>query len=466
MKFKRLTAVFIAVLMCMLALTAGAGAAEVKKSISLNKTKATMYVGSSYTLKPTVTGYSKYSLQWSTSDKSVISVKAGGKVTAKKAGTATVTVKVKGTKLKASCKFTVKKKTAASQTTNTSTNKSSSAYDPEKIVSGMTIGWNLGNTLDSTGSWLSNKMDCETAWGNPKTTKAMIDAVKKAGFNTIRIPVSWGDHIDANANIDKQWLDRVQEVVDYAYKNDMYVILNSHHDLSWIKLDAANEKNVTKKLKNLWKQIAARFKDYDEKLLFEGLNEPRTIGSSKEWTGGTAAERKVLNSLYQTFVETVRSTGGNNKTRVLILTPYGANSSTETLKDLWLPEDDDRIAVSVHGYWPYMSAFDGNLSEKKLTDSGKKEIDNNFSNINKVLLSKGVPVIMDEFGSINKSNTEDRIEIAKYYLSVAEKYGVPCVWWDNGVAEANKSETFGLLNRKTLKWYFPELVEALVDSVK
>lgn len=463
---KKIAAVFFAALICISAVTANVSAAE-KKSVKLNKSKITLEVGDTYTLKRTVTGFSKYTLQWSTSDKSVATIKKGGIVTAKKVGTATITLKVKGTKYKATCKVTVKKASSSSKNKQNKNTASSGYKSAQELVDKMTIGWNLGNTLDCYGcSWLSNKLDCETAWKNPKTTKSMIDTVKKAGFNTIRIPVSWVDHIDSNGNIDKKWLDRVQEVVDYAYDNNMFIILNSHHDNDWIKLDSSSQKAVTKKYKNLWKQIATRFKDYDEKLLFEGLNEPRTIGSSKEWTGGTAAERKVLNSLYKTFVETVRSTGGNNKTRVLILTPYGANSSTETLKDLWLPEDDDRIAVSVHGYWPYMSAFDGNLSEKQLTNGGKKEIDDNFSNINKALLSKGIPVIMDEFGSINKENTEDRIEIAEYYLSVAEKYGIPCVWWDNGVAEANKSETFGILNRNTLKWHFPELVEALVDSVK
>lgn len=465
MKFKRLTAAFIAVLMCMLVLTTGAGAAEVKKSIALNKTKATMYVGSSYTLKPTVTGYSKYSLQWSTSDKSVISVKAGGTVTANKAGTATVTVKVKGTKLKASCKFTVKKKTASSSK-NTATSQSSSAYDPEKIVSSMTIGWNLGNTLDSTGSWLSNKMDCETAWGNPKTTKAMIDAVKKAGFNTIRIPVSWGDHIDADANIDKQWLDRVQEVVDYAYDNGMYVILNSHHDLSWIKLDAANEKNVTKKLKNLWKQIAARFKDYDEKLIFECLNEPRTEGSSKEWSGGTPAERKILNGYYDAIVKTIRATGGNNKLRCIMINPYAASNSYEAMNDLVLP-DDEHLIVSVHSYSPYNMALNRYSDQKDFTDSGKKEIDGVLSNINKVFLSKGIPVIIGEFGTINKSNEAERAKAAEYFVTAAKKYGIPCVWWDNGSdAAPSDGEGFLLLNRKTLKWTYTQIVEALIKAAK
>ncbi len=471
MKIRKILAVLLAALICISAMAVNVSAAT-KKSVKLSKSKITLEVGNSYTLKKTVTGFSKYTVQWSSSDKKVATVKSGGVVTAKKAGTATITMKIKGTKYKVTCKVTVKKASSSSKKTNTtttSTQKTSNSSDSaQKIIDKMTIGWNLGNTLDCYGcTWLSNKLDCETAWENPKTTKAMIDTVKKAGFNTVRIPVSWNDHINSSGNIDTKWLDRVQEVVDYAYDNDMYVILNTHHENDWVKLDASKEKEVKKKLNYVWNQIAARFKNYDEKLLFEGLNEPRTIGSSKEWNGGTAAEHKVLNSLYQGFVDTVRDTGGNNKTRILILTPYGANSSKAALNDLWLPENDDRIAVSVHAYSPYNVALDRNSSEKKLTDSGKREIDNNFSNINSVLLSKGVPVIMDEFGTINKSNTADRIEVAKYYLSVAEKYGVPCVWWDNGTnCGPKEGEGFGLLNRDTLKWNYPELVEALVNAVK
>ena len=472
MKLKKLFAVLMVALICISAMTVNVSAAT-KKNVKLNKSKITLEVGDSYTLKKTVTGFSKYTVQWSSSDKTVATVKSGGKVTAKKAGTATITMKLKGTKYKATCKVTVKKtdsssKKATTTTTTTSKKATSSSGSAQAVIDKMTIGWNLGNTLDCYNcSWLSNKLDCETAWGNPKTTKSMIDAVKKAGFNTVRIPVSWNDHIDSSGKIDSEWLDRVQEVVDYAYDNDMYIILNTHHENGWVKLDASKEKETKKKLNYVWKQIAARFKNYDEKLLFEALNEPRTEGSAQEWNGGTAAERKVLNSLYQGVVETIRATGGNNKTRVIILTPYGANNSKSALNDLWLPEDDNRIAVSVHAYSPYNVALNRNSSETALTSNGKREIDNIFSNISSAMLSKDVPVIMDEFGTINKNNVEERIKIAEYYLSVAEKYGVPCVWWDNGTkCPPSDGEGFGLLDRKTLKWNYPDIVKALTNAVK
>lgn len=454
MKLKKITAVLLAVLLCVCTLSVSASAAT-KKSIKLDQTKVTLAVGETCTLKPSVTGYKKATVQWSSSDKSVATAKKGV-VTAVKEGTAKITVKIKDTKYKAVCTVTVTKQS--------SKKNSGGSKSAKQIVDNMKIGWNLGNTLDCTGSWISGDLAHETAWGNVKTTKAMIDAVKKAGFNTIRIPVSWGEHMDSQGNVSKEWLDRVQEVVDYAYGNGMYVILNTHHDTGWIKLDADSEKEVTKKFKILWKQIAERFKDYDEKLIFEGLNEPRTEGSAKEWTGGTKAEWEVLNRLHKAFVSTVRAGDGYNKTRLLMVTPYAASSSYSAMAALEIP-DDDRIIVSIHAYIPYNAAFNGDSGEKTLSESGKREIDTLMSNIDKLYLSKDIPVIIGEFGSVNKNNTEGRVEIAEYYVSAAKKYGVPCVWWDNG-GFGTGSENFGLLNRKTLEWVFPEIVKALTDAAK
>ncbi|MDE6596698.1 MAG: cellulase family glycosylhydrolase, partial [Oscillospiraceae bacterium] len=317
MKLKRIVSVMLASFLILTMLPMSASAAN--KGIKLSKTSLALSVGETVTLTRTVTGYKKYTVQWSSSDKTVATV-SKGKITAKKEGTATITAKIKGTDYKATCKVTVKKKSSGKASSKSNT--------AAQIVADMRIGWNLGNTFDSANcSWLNNKLDYETGWGNPKTTKDMITAVKKAGFNTIRIPVSWGDHIDNSGKIDKAWLDRVQEVVDYACDNDMYIILNMHHDNNWIPLDEKNEVAATKKYKYVWKQIAERFKDYDEKLLFEGRNEPRTEGSANEWNGGTKAERDVLNRMYEAFVSTVRATGGNNKTRILVIAPYGASSS-------------------------------------------------------------------------------------------------------------------------------------------
>ncbi|MCM1480514.1 MAG: glycoside hydrolase family 5 protein, partial [Muribaculaceae bacterium] len=368
-----------------------------------------------------------------------------------KAGTVTITAKIKDTDYKASCKITVKKDPNASDTYDT----------PQELIAEMTVGWNLGNTLDASGKGLSS----ETAWGNPKTTKAMITAVKKAGFNTVRIPVTWDGHVDSSGKIDKEWLDRVQEVVDYAYDSDMFVILNMHHDNNLIPLDEASEKAITKKYKYIWKQIANRFKNYDEKLIFEGRNEPRTEGSAKEWTGGTKSERDVLNRMYEAFVDTVRAAGGFNETRFLMIAPYAATSTSYAAMTALKIPDDGRIIVSVHSYAPYNVALNGDMKYKTFDDSGKREIDSVFENVNKAYLSKGIPVIMGEFGVTDKGNTSDRVKNIKYYLSVAKKYGVPCVWWDNG-GVGTGSDKFAILNRKTCEWYYPEIVKAITGSVK
>lgn len=336
----------------------------------------------------------------------------------------------------------------------------------EELVSKMTIGWNLGNTLDSWNDDGTKKMkndaDYETCWGNPKTTKAMITAVKKAGFNTIRIPVTWIDHIDKNGKINSAWLDRVQEVVDYAYDSGMFVIINTHHDMSWIKFDSKNSAASLKKFTNVWKQIAARFKNYDQKLIFEGMNEPRTIGSATEWSGGTKSEWKAINSFYSSFVKTVRASGGNNKNRLLMLAPHAAKWYYDSASALTIP-DDDMIAVSIHAYVPNSAAFDMSVKDNSFTENGKAEIDQVFEIIDEVFLSKGIPVIMGEFGTTNKSNTKVRAEIAKYYVSTAASYGVPCCWWDNGLTTTT-GEGFAIFNRKTLKWYFADIVKALKSA--
>ena len=350
MKLKRIISVMLASLLILTMLPMSAAAA--KKGITLSKTSLTLSVGETATLTRTVTGYKKYTVQWSSSDKTVATV-SKGKITAQKEGTATITARVKGTNYKATCKVTVTKKTSGktSEKASSGSNSSSKSNTAAQIVADMRIGWNLGNSLDSAGSWINGDLEHETAWGNVKTTKKLITAVKKAGFNTIRIPVSWGEHMDTNGKVSSVWMDRVQEVVDYAYDNDMYIILNVHHDNGTFPLDEKTEAATTKKYQTLWKQIAERFKDYDEKLLFEGRNEPRTEGSANEWNGGTKAERDVLNRMYEAFVSTVRATGGNNKTRILVIAPYGASSSYTAMAALKIP-DDDRVIVAVHAYSP------------------------------------------------------------------------------------------------------------------
>lgn len=326
------------------------------------------------------------------------------------------------------------------------------------LVADMKIGWNLGNTLDATGGM---GISSEWSWGNPKTTQEMIDAVLDAGFNVIRIPVTWEGHFGAapEYRIQEMWLERVKEVVDYAYAKGAYVILNMHHE-EWHTPTEENKEAACAQIAALWTQIAEYFKDYDEHLIFEGLNEPRKKGTSVEWTGDKEGA-SVINQFMQVFVDTVRATGGNNTYRHLMITGYAASSSENMLEKIVLPEDE-KLIVSVHAYTPYNFALNttgtGSWNEK----SGSRDIDNLFETIDELFLSKGVPVIIGEFGAMNKDNEADRVEWATYYLTKAKEYGVPCVWWDNN-SFTGDGENFGLLDRRALDFPYKDLLNAMMS---
>lgn len=341
-----------------------------------------------------------------------------------------------------------------------------SARTPAEIVADMKVGWNLGNTLDAMNSWDKSltPLKQETAWGNPKTTQEMIDTVADKGFNTIRIPTTWqfftGEAPDYK--IDGEWLERVKEVVDYAYKNDMYVILNLHHENEWLIPNNANYDKVSEKFKAMWKQIAEYFGDYSDHLIFEGMNEPRVVYGTNEWNGGTAETRSVINKLNQDFIDTVRSTGGKNSTRLLLITTHAAGASTAAFNGFVVP-DDDYIAMSLHAYNPYFFAFQVDSQwEYSVWDGSKSgELDTLFSDIDKMFISKGIPVVITEFGAQNKNNDDEIVKWLDDYLTRAEKLGIPCVWWDNNVYTAANSETFGLFNRKELTWYSDKVADRL-----
>lgn len=338
----------------------------------------------------------------------------------------------------------------------------------------MTVGWNLGNTFDAHGGGAND----ETYWGNPKTTKAMIDEVKNQGFNTIRIPVTFAEHV-GNApdyTIDAAWMSRVKEVVDYAFADDMYVILDTHHDVNFW-LTPSGEEAVETEFIAIWTQIANYFKDYGDHLLFEGMNEVRTIGSSAEWNGGTKEERVVINTLNSDFVSAVRATGGNNEKRCLIISPYGHAAVESAMADLTVPSEDKHIMVAIHAYTPYAFTYHPGTDWEKYTWDGslKSDIEYVMGLANTYFVSKGIPVIVTEFGAVSKQitnsdgstkqNTSEVINWLNDYLYYANKYGIKCVWWDNGyyTEQANPSnEVFGIFNRNNLTWYQPDVADSII----
>lgn len=324
-----------------------------------------------------------------------------------------------------------------------------------EIVSQMKIGWNLGNTLDAIGS---GGLEAETSWGNPVTTKAMVDQVKAAGFNVMRVPVSWGQHLDSEYNIDRAWLARVREVVDYGIDNNMYVILNTHHE-EWYMPRQSDVDEDLRELGRVWEQIAEEFKDYDEHLLFEGVNEPRLRGDGLEWWG-TPEAREIVNRYEETFVRTVRATGGNNELRSLLVTPYAASSARENLEAVKIPENAGNIIVSVHAYLPYDFALNVHGTAVYSNDGSVNTL---MSDIKSLFLDKGIPVVITEFGSVNKENEADRIQCAVDFLNAAKNVGVPCCWWDNN-ARWGDGELFGLLDRGSGGWYFPTLLQRMTET--
>ncbi len=333
-----------------------------------------------------------------------------------------------------------------------------SAWD---LVSEMKVGWNLGNTMDATGEGLES----ETCWGNPKTTKEMIDTVSDTGFNVLRLPVTWDKHMDADYNVDPAWMARVHEIVDYAIDDGMFVILNTHHE-EWYFPTEEDKAQDIEQLTALWKQIAEEFKNYDEHLIFEGVNEPRLRGTGKEWTGGDNESREVVNEYAKAFYDTVRASGGNNDKRSLMITGYAASASRNCLSSIVLPNyDDDHLIVSVHAYLPYSFALDTKGTDQFDESTDASSIDTLFTDVKDLFLDQKIPVIVGEFGCMNKMNDEERIECVSYYLSTAKSYGVPCIWWDNGAFTGN-GENFGLLVRDDYppSWRPQGVVDAIIEA--
>ncbi|MDA3853474.1 MAG: cellulase family glycosylhydrolase, partial [Bacteroidales bacterium] len=321
------------------------------------------------------------------------------------------------------------------------------------FVANMGVGWNLGNTLDT-------KSADETAWGNPLATKALIDAVRAKGFKTLRVPVTWQYHM-GNApdyTIEKEWLDRVEEVVNYGLDNGMTVILNIHHDEEWLMPTYAQVESSKGQLEKVWTQIAERFKSYSQDLIFESLNEPRLTGSAEEWSGGTAEGRDCVNQYHQVAVDAIRAAGGNNGQRYIMISSYAASATDVAKGNLIFPSSSHLIA-SIHHYYPYELCLGDNGSDWG-TDADKQALDNEFDKIEQTFIAKGIPVIMGEWGNLNHDNEEDRVRHADYYAQGCLQRGICPIWWDNG-----SPDNFALIDRHTYEWLQPEIVNALVNNV-
>ena len=354
-----------------------------------------------------------------------------------------------------------------------------------QITEAMGVGYNLGNSLEAASSGTPN----ETAYGNPKLTEDLVLAAKDAGFKSIRIPVSYLSMIDDNNGykIDSSWLDRVQQVVDYCVDNDMYAIVNMHGDGyttvtgGWLLCGSSDQTKIKAKYKACWEQIADRFKNYDEHLIFESMNE------EFDGTYGTPSRTAYanINAYNQIFVDTVRKTGGNNDQRWLLIPGWNTNITyTVGNYGFSLPTDNyrdssistPRIMISVHYYdpWDFCGEESSNVTQwgdtatnsSKISSWGDESaLKSQFSSLYNKFVAAGYPVVIGEYGSIDKSaydstSAAQRAEFAKKVCTYAKKYGMVPVLWDNGYTG---TYGFGVIDRSTCKVTQQKIIDAIAS---
>lgn len=323
-------------------------------------------------------------------------------------------------------------------------------------VKNMGLGWNLGNTLDANNGsgkditaasyWGQQGLESETCWGQPYTKPELFKMMKEAGFGAIRVPITWYNHMDKDGNVDKAWMKRVHEVVDYVIDNGLYCIINVHHDtgadsdgfVHWIHADETIYNSTKEKYEFLWKQIAEEFKDYGNKLLFESYNE--MLDAKSTWNApGNTASYNAINSYAQSFVDIVRATGGNNETRNLIVNTYAAANSEAPVKNLTLPKDPtkDRTIVEVHAY-PNFFTWSSPAKLRTIKEV-KNDVDYIYNTLKNNVISKGVPAIIGEWGSFGVDNGPGKtdydlrkdmfFEFCDYFVKKGKENNVATFYW-------------------------------------
>lgn len=357
------------------------------------------------------------------------------------------------------------------------TGMSSSA---SQLAAKIKLGWNIGNTMEATGG--------ETAWGNPRVTAQLIQLVKQSGFNAIRIPCSWNQYMEnsSTAKLKLDWLNRVKEVVQMCVDNDMYVLLNIHWDGGWLENNINPDKQVANnaKQKAFWEQIATHLRNFDEHLLLAGTNEPNVEN---------ATQMTVLQSYHQTFVDAVRSTGGRNSHRVLVV--QGPSTDVEKTNTLMstLPTDQiqNKLMVEVHYYTPYQftlmtadaswgkmfyywgSGFHSTTDTQRNATWGEEAtVDAMMGLMKTKFVDKGIPVILGEFavgrrttltGSDLTLHLASRAYYLKYVTKQAKANGVLPFYWDAGGIGNNGS---GLFDRSKNTVFDQQALDALLDGAK
>ena len=364
----------------------------------------------------------------------------------------------------------------------------------QEAVANMGVGWNLGNTLEAHAKkpnpdidsyWGQEGQESENDWGQPNTKPEVFKMMKEAGFGAIRIPVTWYNHMDKDGNVNAEWMARVKQVVDYALAQDLYCIINVHHDtgadeagkhVSWIKAEGANYEKNKSKFEKLWLQIATEFKDYDQKLLFESYNE--MLDKFSSWNYATSNKSggyneteamdayKAINDYAQSFVNVVRGTEGNNGVRNLVVNTYGACcggkwGSNELpmgpIREMKLPDDvtSNHLIFQIHSY--------PGLKPNNLA-AIKTQVTTMMSDLKTILAAKGAPVIVGEWGTLNddsdvnyNNNKTNYLDFCKHFVTEAKNNGIITFYW-MGLSDGS--------NRSLPVFHQPDLAETIVKAYR
>jgi len=332
----------------------------------------------------------------------------------------------------------------------------------------MIPGWNVGNSLEAIGG--------ETAWGNPLITQKLIDSVKAAGFKSVRIPVAWSNGMNTSTfEISPTLMARVEEVVNYVLNDDMYAIINIHWDGGWMNSPTYKDSvSINNRLAALWEQIAVYFRDYDDHLIFAGTNEVHVEGV---YSAPTKENYTVQNSFNQTFVTTVRSTGGRNVYRHLAVQGYNTNIDY-TVNFFAKPNDmtPNRLMVEVHYYDPYnftintetgyTTQWGNNAAVKTDTWANEAYVDAQFNKMKTKFIDSGIAVILGEYGVVARPDVAEQAEYRRYYIEYVTgsmvRHSLAPVLWDNGAAGNNG---MGIFNRSTGAQAYPAIVKAIMNAV-
>lgn len=337
------------------------------------------------------------------------------------------------------------------------------------------LGWNIGNTMEALGS--------ETAWGNPIVSDELLQLVKQSGFNAVRIPIAWDQYANQDtAEISQQWLDRVKLVVQQSIDKDLYVLINVHWDGGWLEnhIEPEYQQAVNAKQQAFWQQIATHLRDFDERLLFASANEPAVE---------TAAQMAVLDSYHQTFVDTVRATGGKNAYRVLVV--QGPVTDIEKTNNLWtkMPTDTvaDRLMMEVHFYSPFnfvmmrepetwgnpfyywgKDNYSTTDTEHNPTWGEEAFVEQMFALMKSQFVDAGIPVLLGEYSAMRRSelpaeqqtlHNTSRDYYHEFVVKQAFIYGLIPFFWDNGSLDNFNS---GIFDRHNNKVFEQNTIDALL----